>query len=50
VIERLIPDCIREHWQDAGHLIHNLLPERTLRVVAEFLESIALDPTSFTNR
>lgn len=46
-IERLIPDCIREHWRDAGHLIHNLLPERTLRVVSEFLESIALDPSSF---
>jgi pimeloyl-ACP methyl ester carboxylesterase len=49
-IERLISDCIRVHWPDAGHLIHNLLPERTLRVVAEFLESIALDPNSFPRR
>jgi pimeloyl-ACP methyl ester carboxylesterase len=43
-LEQLIPDCYRLHWQDAGHLIHNLLPERTLRVVREFLDSIQLDP------
>lgn len=43
-LERLISDCYRLHWPDAGHLIHNLLPERTLRVVREFLDSIMLDP------
>lgn len=47
-IERLIPDCTRIFWQDSGHLIHNLMPERTLRVVAEFLDSIALDPAGIS--
>lgn len=44
-LEQLIPDCYRLYWQDTGHLIHNLLPERTLRVLREFLDSILLDPT-----
>jgi len=44
-LEQLIPDCYRLHWPDTGHLIHNLLPERTLRVVREFLDSILLDPS-----
>jgi pimeloyl-ACP methyl ester carboxylesterase len=43
---RLIPDCMLMRWKDVGHLIHATLPERTLRVVGEFLESIALDPAS----
>ncbi len=43
----LIPDCLRMPWDDIGHLIHGLLPERTLRVVREFLDSIALDERAF---
>ena len=42
-VERLIPDCTRIQITRAGHLIHNLQHETTLRLVAPFLESIALD-------
>jgi pimeloyl-ACP methyl ester carboxylesterase len=45
-IARLIPDCTHMQWKDVGHLIHTTQPERTLRVVSEFLESIALDPAT----
>jgi pimeloyl-ACP methyl ester carboxylesterase len=48
-LEQLIPDCLRLNWQDSGHLIHNLMPERTLRVVSEFLDSIALDPAGIND-
>ncbi len=42
-LEQMISDCYRLYWEDAGHLIHNLLPERTLRVVREFLDSLMLE-------
>ncbi len=40
-----IPDNIVLRWNDAGHLIHSQFPERTLRTVFEFLESVALAPS-----
>jgi pimeloyl-ACP methyl ester carboxylesterase len=43
-LTRLISDCTLLRWNDVGHLLHTMLPERTLRVVSEFLESIAIDP------
>jgi pimeloyl-ACP methyl ester carboxylesterase len=41
-VERLVSDCIRIQVTRAGHLIHNLQHETTLRLVAPFLESIAI--------
>lgn len=42
-VERLIPDCLRIRVARAGHLIHSLLHETTLRLTGAFLESIAMD-------
>jgi pimeloyl-ACP methyl ester carboxylesterase len=42
-VETLIADCYRVRVPRAGHLIHNLHAETTLRLLTEFLESIAID-------
>jgi pimeloyl-ACP methyl ester carboxylesterase len=47
LIERLLADCTYVHLPQAGHLIHNLLPELTLRIVSEFLDSLVIDPAAF---
>lgn len=46
-IERLVADCTYVRLPQAGHLIHNLLPELTLRIVSEFVDSLAIDPAAF---
>jgi pimeloyl-ACP methyl ester carboxylesterase len=42
-VEQQIAECLRIRIPRASHLIHNLEAELTLRLVTEFLESIALE-------
>jgi hypothetical protein len=41
-----IADCTHVRVAGGGHLVHSLRTETTLRLVGDFLESIALDPGS----
>ena len=41
-VERRLADCTRVRVARAGHLIHQLQSETTLRLTGEFLESLAL--------
>ena len=42
-VEQLIRDCLRIRVARAGHLIHSLHHETTLRLAGAFLDSIAMD-------
>jgi pimeloyl-ACP methyl ester carboxylesterase len=42
-VESLIADCTRIRVARAGHLIHNMQHETTLRLTSAFLESVALE-------
>jgi len=41
-IEQLVRRCVRQRVAGAGHLIHSLQAEATLRLVGAFLESVAI--------
>jgi len=42
-INALLPDCTHVPFPQTGHLIHNMLPEQTLRIVTEFLDALGTD-------